>query len=293
MEDLNFFNIISGSLVLGLCGLSFYLWIVIFTRLYKGQPVLEKNNAPQIKIGAGLVLAAIYFYLSTPRIISHLSVTFKLFTNNTILSHTLLLFIAALIYLIFYRNQKIKSPQELISEFDNDQEETLDKESVQKSHEIQKTPRSLWNQIEIGYNGFLIGLLPVMLVLLATFNLRTEEKANPILKMVKSNPNIGVYLLAVLIAVALAPLIEELIFRVLLQGFFTTTLRMKTWTSILTTAILFSAVHGFPDAYALLPLALVLGYIYHQTRSYVAVVVTHACFNGFNIINLGLSLIAV
>ncbi len=285
--------------MLGLCVISLVLWVVISKKLIQGELILEKNNAPQIKIGVGLVLAASYFYISTPIMISHLSVTFKLFTNNIIrgisinsISHTMLLIIAALIYLLVYRNQKIESPQELKPELNDDQEETLDEESVQNSHENQKPPRSFWDQIELGYNGFLVGLLPVILVLAATFDLRTEEKANPILKMVKSNPNIGVYLLAVLIAVVLAPLIEELIFRVLLQGFFTTTLRMKKWTAILTTAILFSAVHGFPDAYALVPLALVLGYIYHQTRSYVAVVVTHACFNGFNIINLGLSLLA-
>jgi membrane protease YdiL (CAAX protease family) len=41
----------------------------------------------------------------------------------------------------------------------------------------------------------------------------------------------------------------------------------------------FAGVHGLHDALPLLPLALVLGALYHLRRSYVAIVTAHACFN--------------
>jgi membrane protease YdiL (CAAX protease family) len=48
--------------------------------------------------------------------------------------------------------------------------------------------------------------------------------------------------------------------------------------------VLFAAVHGLPDALPIVPLALVLGYVFHRTRSYVAVVTLHALFNSYNLI---------
>ncbi len=48
-------------------------------------------------------------------------------------------------------------------------------------------------------------------------------------------------------------------------------------------ALLFAVIHGFPDMIALVPLALILGWIYQRTQSYIAIVTTHAAFNTFNL----------
>ena len=44
-------------------------------------------------------------------------------------------------------------------------------------------------------------------------------------------------------------------------------------------AVVFAAVHGFPDSLAIVPLALVLGDAYQRRRSYWEVVAAHALFN--------------
>jgi membrane protease YdiL (CAAX protease family) len=47
--------------------------------------------------------------------------------------------------------------------------------------------------------------------------------------------------------------------------------------------MIFSVVHGVPDCFPLFPLALILGFVYHRTRSFLAVVVLHALFNATNL----------
>jgi membrane protease YdiL (CAAX protease family) len=84
-----------------------------------------------------------------------------------------------------------------------------------------------------------------------------------------------------LAAVVLAPLAEELMFRVVIQGWLES--REKPAAAITTTALLFSVIHGLPDAIGLFPLALILGYVYRRTHSYLAVVVLHGLFNAFNL----------
>jgi membrane protease YdiL (CAAX protease family) len=74
-----------------------------------------------------------------------------------------------------------------------------------------------------------------------------------------------------------APLSEELLFRVVLQGWLTE--RISATVAVPVVAIVFAAVHGWRDGLALLPLALILGYVFARRRSYLAVVTTHALFN--------------
>ena len=90
---------------------------------------------------------------------------------------------------------------------------------------------------------------------------------------------------AAVLATILAPLTEELMYRVTLQE------GLEKFApgnaSIWLTALLFAGVHsvnGRPDALPLFPLALILGYVYRQTHSYVAVFTLHALFNGLTVI---------
>jgi uncharacterized protein len=75
-----------------------------------------------------------------------------------------------------------------------------------------------------------------------------------------------------------------LIFRAMLQEGLAR--RLGATPAIAITAVLFSLVHGFPDALALLPLAIILGYVYDRRQSVLSVVVIHALFNLTNILIL-------
>lgn len=142
-----------------------------------------------------------------------------------------------------------------------------------------------------GAGGFLASLLPVFSIVLLTRTLRSDETQHSFLQMISEAPTLETVLWVTLVAVVCAPLAEELLFRVIFQGGLVH--GMPARSTILLVAVLFCAVHAntlqrIPDALALLPLALILGVLYHWKRSYVMVVVVHMLFNAAN---LGLSLL--
>jgi membrane protease YdiL (CAAX protease family) len=107
-------------------------------------------------------------------------------------------------------------------------------------------------------------------------SIRAPENEHPFLKLLAAaNPweTVGV----AFAAVVAAPLLEELLFRVLFQGLLESLVRPRL--AILLPALMFSAVHGSSDAIPLFPLSLVLGVLYHKRRSYIAVITAHAMFN--------------
>ena len=85
-----------------------------------------------------------------------------------------------------------------------------------------------------------------------------------------------------LAAIVLAPLVEELVFRVVLQT------ALIDWIgpgqAVCGVALLFAAIHGWPDMLPLIPLALILGTHYALRRSYVTVVLIHMLFNASNLL---------
>lgn len=132
-----------------------------------------------------------------------------------------------------------------------------------------------------GSVGFLIAWLPVFVALLATQSLRDPQAEHGFFRVLEEQPGLITIGWISLAAVILAPLYEELLYRVVIQGWLRTV--CPPTTAILISAVLFSLVHGFPDALALFPLALTLGVLYESRRSYPAVVVTHALFNLWNL----------
>jgi membrane protease YdiL (CAAX protease family) len=80
----------------------------------------------------------------------------------------------------------------------------------------------------------------------------------------------------------LAPLVEELIYRVVLQTWLQKIAPPRE--ALIAVAIIFAAVHRLPDALPLLPLALILGYVYQQRRSFLTIVLIHMLFNAVNLI---------
>ena len=139
--------------------------------------------------------------------------------------------------------------------------------------------KSLRDQVRDGFNGFFLAVLPmaVTIVLTASLSLRTEETQNPLLRLLTETGNPIDVVLVGLLAVVVAPLSEEMMFRVILQGWLTTVVRPGL--AILIVVALFAAIHGLADGLALLPLATVLGYLFYRRHSYVSVVVIHFLFN--------------
>ncbi|MCA9022281.1 MAG: CPBP family intramembrane metalloprotease, partial [Planctomycetaceae bacterium] len=139
----------------------------------------------------------------------------------------------------------------------------------------------LRQQLRDGTVGFLLALLPVIALLLLTYPFRSEESLHPFFLLLKAQPHLSTISWIFISAVIIAPLFEELIYRVLFQGWLERLL--PPVAAILVSSFIFSVVHGFPDCIPLFPLALVLGTLFYYRRSYFAIVVTHALFNAINL----------
>jgi membrane protease YdiL (CAAX protease family) len=93
----------------------------------------------------------------------------------------------------------------------------------------------------------------------------------------------------ILIAIVLAPLVEELAFRVFLFSAFWR--YMPFWGAAIASSVLFGLVHAQCTAWQLLtvsvPLvcgAIVLSYVYARTRCYWSAVLSHALFNSVSVV---------
>jgi membrane protease YdiL (CAAX protease family) len=85
-------------------------------------------------------------------------------------------------------------------------------------------------------------------------------------------------------AIILAPLLEELQYRAVLQGWLAG--RFPASRAVLIVALVFAAIHwapGRPDALPLLPLAFLLGHLYAARGSIAANIIAHTTFNAVNI----------
>jgi membrane protease YdiL (CAAX protease family) len=138
--------------------------------------------------------------------------------------------------------------------------------------------RAAARQVLDGVVAVTAAWLPVFLVLLVTKSLRTEERAHDVLRMLGAAPSLEAWFWAITAAVVIAPIAEELLFRVILQSWLAQPLGPPA--AIVLGSLLFASVHRFPDSLAIIPLALVLGYTFHRRFSYLAVVVAHGLFNG-------------
>ncbi len=135
----------------------------------------------------------------------------------------------------------------------------------------------LLRQVGEGLLGYALAVPPVTLLLVATSPFRSSETQHALLQWARTEDGHAAMVWIVVTAVVIAPLFEELLFRVALQGWLES--RFGPWIAIGASSILFAVVHGWRDAIPLLPLAVVLGTLYHLRRSYAANVVTHAVFN--------------
>ena len=132
-------------------------------------------------------------------------------------------------------------------------------------------------QLRIGVYGFFASVLPMTISMFATLPFRDAENQHSLLKKLMESPDVTTASIIAVTAVIAAPLFEELLYRVILQGWLSTIFPASV--SIPFVAVLFASAHGWRDGLALIPLALILGYVFHRQHSYLSVVVIHALFN--------------
>ncbi len=131
--------------------------------------------------------------------------------------------------------------------------------------------------------GVLLAQLPVHLLEYPLQSWRAEAP-HPMLELLKQSRDDWWAMLWIAVElVALAPLVEELLFRVALQGALEREIP-AVWSIILPAAA-FACIHQNSDWIPLFPLALILGYVYYRRRSFLANVVLHGLFNGISFLS--------
>lgn len=142
--------------------------------------------------------------------------------------------------------------------------------------------KELKQQIADGVLGFAGAVLPVLGVWMLTLPWRSTTNSHGLLQLLERDRSFTTLAWIVIAAVILAPLVEELIYRVVLQTWLQRIAPPRE--ALFAVAVIFAAVHRLPDAIPLLPLALVLGYVYQQRRCFLSVVLLHMLFNAANLI---------
>lgn len=121
----------------------------------------------------------------------------------------------------------------------------------------------------------------VMKVLDENFEIPQHEA----LRVITHSNSASLQTLMIVLAVAIAPLIEELLFR----GLFQTMIRSyvgRPWPAIVIASILFAVIHRDAEHWpALFVLALGLGYSYEKSGSLLRPIFMHAMFNGLSILS--------
>jgi membrane protease YdiL (CAAX protease family) len=138
--------------------------------------------------------------------------------------------------------------------------------------------RQMLDGLEVAHASF----LPVLGIMLVTMPLRSEEKMNPLLRLLAQDRSLQTLGWILLAAVVLAPLLEELLFRVIVLGWFRG--RLGSAHAIGISSLVFAAIHGPLDGAALLPLAFLLGRLFDRRHQFLSVFVAHATFNLWNIV---------
>jgi membrane protease YdiL (CAAX protease family) len=152
--------------------------------------------------------------------------------------------------------------------------------------------RKLGHDLGIGLIGFLFSTAPVMLLFSVLQSMLQPKEMHPLIEFAMRQPS-QLWLIG-LCAVLVAPLVEEFFFRVILQGWLESVEHSLAHGGrllpslpigllpIVISSFLFAAVHGGqgPAPVPLFFLALVLGYLYHQTHRLLPSLMVHALFNG-------------
>jgi len=106
------------------------------------------------------------------------------------------------------------------------------------------------------------------------------------LQKITIHPQLPLRILVVVTAVLVAPMLEEMLFRGLLQTLIRSLL-IKPWSSIVISSIIFTTVHEDKSHWpALFVLAICLGYAYERSGSLLRPIFIHSLFNAITIIEV-------
>jgi membrane protease YdiL (CAAX protease family) len=148
-------------------------------------------------------------------------------------------------------------------------------------------PFSFVRELRFAAEVFLAAYLPtaalkLIIVLISMSIVGEPPKSHPFLEMLEAGVSVSMIATILIMAVFVAPIVEELQFRVVVLG----GIAQLGWPklALFGSSILFAFAHGFPDSIALVPLAIGLGYTYLRRRSYVTVMLVHFLFNAFNMV---------
>ncbi len=152
--------------------------------------------------------------------------------------------------------------------------------------------KTLWTDIRFGLVNYL-SILPVvvfltMLVAIITRLIVGEDFQMPnhsLIKALDTGTPIWISIFAIILAIVVAPIVEELLFRGILQNYMFS-LTQKPWLSIFITSAVFALIHGYGLKYhwlALFALSCCMGYSYMKSGSLLRSIIVHAAFNSISI----------
>lgn len=249
---------ISILLITGLTFGSLLVWIDIARRLQRGQPVINWNPEPRARWRSAAELVAVFLALASvvlqllPQLIGPSPERPPVDVNQVIV--TLAVFLTISLFLLLLLAFERRS----LTEFGI-------------------TMADWKRQFRLGGLGFLAAVIPMAISMFLTLPFRSPDQQHSLLKLLSASPDFLTVAAVAAMAVVGAPLLEELIYRVILQGWLSTLLPPAIAVGL--AALAFSLVHGWRDGLALVPLAIVLGIVFHRRHSYLAVVMIHALFN--------------
>ena len=128
-------------------------------------------------------------------------------------------------------------------------------------------------------------LVPVYAVQIVLVMVVGLPSSHPTVEQLMANPSLETIAAAALMAVVIAPLFEELAFRVLLQGWLERIGGRRAWWPVIVSAVLFALAHS-GQGWAPVPLAVLavgIGYVYRQTHRLVPIVAMHMAFNALGL----------
>lgn len=155
--------------------------------------------------------------------------------------------------------------------------------------------------LRLGVWAFLHLIAPVMLVQLALT--QWWPSAHPIISLLKRSESVFPFVACIVTAVVIAPIVEEFLFRVVLQGWLeklegncdrgdvgsaSSNGRVFGLWPVAASAAVFSLAHfgNGPDMVALFVFALGLGYLYRQTHRLLPGIVVHFLLNAWSMLAL-------
>lgn len=261
-SDFNLNNVnhlVAIWLIIVLLAQSIFVWVQVVRSIHFELPVLERSDEPRGTWGFPQIIAVV---VVATLVLLHLKLTADASTPTVATEKINSLQVAA--DLVIRGGLAILLIAILVCS---------DRPPAEYGLKVQ----SFLTQVRDGVNGYLLALLPTTALLLLTSPFRNKETQNALLTLLSDSPDLLTVLLIAVAAVVVAPLYEEMAFRVVLQGWLTSLVGARVAIPI--AAVIFAAIHGMTDGIALVPLAAILGIVFDRRHSYVSVLVIHGLFN--------------